>query len=173
MQGADGGGGGRQAAPDIDPSTGAGAPPPDRLMARLAAQSLQVLVVEFQPVVTLKDRDQPTASKARIIQVDLVQKPLAFQVFGTLRHRLICDWGSRLPGICIVFSCSIPSDFCLPDRRVPLQNQVVWTSLFGSPRPQPVGRSSRAAWPAGPHSCTLMLQAPRRFCACTSFRNPW
>ena len=68
MQGADGGGGGRQAAPDIDPSTGAGAPPPDRLMARLAAQSLQVLVVEFHCVVTAKDRDQPPASRVWIIR---------------------------------------------------------------------------------------------------------
>jgi hypothetical protein len=68
---------------------------PNRLMAHLPAQSLQVLAVEFQPVVTLKDRDQPTASKARIIQVDLVQKPLGFQILRTLRHRLILDGGSR------------------------------------------------------------------------------
>ena len=64
-------------------------PAPDGLVPHLATQALQVLAIDFHPVVPLKHRHQPAAAKARVLEIDLIKVAFDPQIRRAFRHRFV------------------------------------------------------------------------------------
>ena len=62
---------------------------PDRLDPHFSPQPLEALSIDFDPVVALQQRPQPSAPDARIHRVDLVQYPHDPCILRALLHRLV------------------------------------------------------------------------------------